>query len=291
MFAAYAAKCKRDWIDPMLNTKDPYFGIDEENVTGLYSAWTEKDKEAWRLKMQHALPKGSRINMRVRFFEDLYGMHSGTPIFLGEGKQGEFNCVAIMVVNGDPRYVPGVNLPHQRPVRIVWQGDPVRIQDFDWVNNRLQPLDTSDRLLTGFEWYVRLTASKVPDSLTLNNGKYGLTHLEWEGAKEEIRNVLIKCAKDQKTIPYSHLTARLTTVKLAPDSPALHQMLGEISVEENEAERGMLSVLVVHKSGDMKPGKGFFELARELGRNVDDINQCWIHELLYVFTYWEKHSQ
>jgi len=35
--------------------------------------------------------------------------------------------------------------------------------------------------------------------------------------------------------------------------------------------RGMLSVIVVHKEGDMQPGPGFFELAGELGRDTSDI--------------------
>lgn len=43
-------------------------------------------------------------------------------------------------------------------------------------------------------------------------------------------------------------------------------MLGEVSVEEEAADRGLLSVLVVHKVGDMQPGPGFFELANELGQ-------------------------
>jgi hypothetical protein len=47
-------------------------------------------------------------------------------------------------------------------------------------------------------------------------------------------------------------------------------MLGEISLE-GAAGRGMLSVIVVHKDGDMQPGPGFFELAEELDRDTSDI--------------------
>ena len=35
-------------------------------------------------------------------------------------------------------------------------------------------------------------------------------------------------------------------------------MLGDISSAEDDAGRGLLTVVVVHKSGDMKPGPGFF---------------------------------
>ena len=36
------------------------------------------------------------------------------------------------------------------------------------------------------------------------------------------------------------------------------------------AGRGMLSVIVVHKVGDMQPGPGFFQLAKKLGRDTSD---------------------
>ena len=50
----------------------------------------------------------------------------------------------------------------------------------------------------------------------------------------------------------------------------------------------MLSVIVVHKSGDMQPGPGFFELAKKLGRNTSDILQCWVSELKKVHAHWSK---
>jgi len=48
----------------------------------------------------------------------------------------------------------------------------------------------------------------------------------------------------------------------------------------------MLSVVVVHKVGDMQPGKGFFTVAKELGRNTSDILACWTAELKTVHRYW-----
>ncbi len=38
----------------------------------------------------------------------------------------------------------------------------------------------------------------------------------------------------------------------------------------------MLTALVVHKSGDYQPGPGFFELARQLGHSVKEIEKFWI---------------
>ena len=105
----------------------------------------------------------------------------------------------------------------------------------------------------------------------------------WNQAKEEIRGILNSVARRRGLISYSDLTARMHTVQLTPDSNALHEMLGEVSVEEDTGSRGMLSVLVVHKVGDQKPGKGFFKLATRLGRDASDSDSCWITELQTVY--------
>jgi len=71
-------------------------------------------------------------------------------------------------------------------------------------------------------------------------------------------------------IPYSELVSRIGTICMEPDSYALAHMLGEVSEEEDAVGRGTLSVIVVHKDGDMQPGPGFFQLAKKLGRNTSD---------------------
>jgi hypothetical protein len=45
-------------------------------------------------------------------------------------------------------------------------------------------------------------------------------------------------------------------------------MLDEISSADAAAKRGMLSAVVVHKTGDLLPGPGFFDLTNRLGRGV-----------------------
>jgi molybdopterin synthase catalytic subunit len=59
-------------------------------------------------------------------------------------------------------------------------------------------------------------------------------------------------------MPYSELVTKIQTIHLEPDSYALAAMLGEISSEEDAAGHGMLTVIVVHKYGDMQPGPVFF---------------------------------
>jgi len=118
--------------------------------------------------------------------------------------------------------------------------------------------------------------------------KYGFKAREWEVAKEEMRQILVERARLRGMIPYSDLVSRIKTIRLEPDSFALAHMLGEISEEEDAASRGMLSVIVVHKDGDMQPGPGFFQLAKKLGRNASDKTTCWVEELHRVHGYWGK---
>lgn len=117
---------------------------------------------------------------------------------------------------------------------------------------------------------------------------YGFTREQWKAAKAEIRQILIERAKLRGMIPYSDLAYQIQSVTLNPEAYALFEMLGEISLEEDKAGRGMLSVIVVHKSGDMQPGPGFFKLAKKLGRDTSDILSCWIAELKKVHAYWSK---
>ncbi|MEE8606754.1 MAG: hypothetical protein V3S55_04050 [Nitrospiraceae bacterium] len=119
------------------------------------------------------------------------------------------------------------------------------------------------------------------------DAKYGFSQSSWENAKSEMREILVETAKAGGTLPYSVVVSRTKTIKLEPNAYALAHMLGEISTEEDEAGRGMLSVVVVHKHGDMKPGPGFFELAKRLGRDTSDITKCWIEELKKVHACWK----
>jgi hypothetical protein len=77
---------------------------------------------------------------------------------------------------------------------------------------------------------------------------------------------MISRAKVRGMIPYSDLVKGVKRITLEPHDPRLFHMLGEISSAEDAVGRGMLTVVVVHKIGDMQPGPGFFELAKQLRR-------------------------
>ena len=115
--------------------------------------------------------------------------------------------------------------------------------------------------------------------------KYGYSLSDWENAKREMRNILIEIAKKQDTIPYSELVKRVQIISLEASSYGLADMLGEISTAEDATGRGMLSVVVVHKEDNL-PGKGFFELAKILGRDVSDKEKFWVDEVKRVYSSW-----
>ena len=104
--------------------------------------------------------------------------------------------------------------------------------------------------------------------------KCGYPVTKWNGAKRQVRAVLIERAKAGDIIPYIELTRNITAIKLEPQSFALRTMQREIAAEENAAGRGMLTAIVVYNPGDMQPGPGFFDLAGRLGKNTTDILRC-----------------
>jgi hypothetical protein len=113
--------------------------------------------------------------------------------------------------------------------------------------------------------------------------KYGYSELQWENGKQEMMGILRRRASQARTIAYGELSSQLTSIRLGPHESAMGAMLGQISKEEDECGRGMLSVIVVHKDGDQQPGKGFYECAVGLGRDVADRERMWIDELNRVY--------
>jgi len=111
----------------------------------------------------------------------------------------------------------------------------------------------------------------------------------WENAKREAREAMIVTARNAKgTMTYNELARQIISLRLEADSLALRELLGEISLAEEMAGRGMLSVVVVHQGGDGLPGHGFFTLAKGLGRDTNDQQECWAVELGKVRAVWRE---
>ncbi|MCE2749302.1 MAG: hypothetical protein LW715_11195 [Rhodobacter sp.] len=118
--------------------------------------------------------------------------------------------------------------------------------------------------------------------------KYGHSAAAWNQAKTEATEVMVRRARVRGMIPYSELVSEIQAIKFHAHDSVFHHMLGEISVEEDAEGRGMLSVIVVHKGGDMQPGPGFFELAQSLGYKTTDVLAFWVAELKKVHGYWSN---
>lgn len=119
--------------------------------------------------------------------------------------------------------------------------------------------------------------------------KFGFTAQGWNATKAEIRSELVARAKVRGQIAYSELVALLKTAQLDAHDVRLFALLGEIATEEEIVGRGLLSVIVVHKTGDGEPGKGFFELAKYFNRVIPNPTIFWATEMKRVHAYWVAH--
>lgn len=81
----------------------------------------------------------------------------------------------------------------------------------------------------------------------------------------------------------SELAERIVTANFLPMSALLHELLTEISKEEDSAGRGMLSAVVVRQDREMN---GFIEVAAQFGRDVSDPERFWDDEIERVCKYW-----
>ena len=120
---------------------------------------------------------------------------------------------------------------------------------------------------------------------------YGYVGPDWEKAKTQATEILINVARRKGRIAYSELAVQINAIQIEAHDPRMFHLLGEISTAEDKAEKGMLTAIVVHKSGDMQPGPGFFELAKSLGKDTSDILVCWINEFNKVHDYWANKSK
>lgn len=118
---------------------------------------------------------------------------------------------------------------------------------------------------------------------------FGFSEAAWNAAKHEAKDSLVARAKLRGMMPYSDLARAIHSISFEPRDVRLFHLLGELSPEEAQAGRGMITSIVVHKTGDMQPGPGFFELAEKLGHDPSDVLKFWISQVNKVHAYWENH--
>lgn len=118
-----------------------------------------------------------------------------------------------------------------------------------------------------------------------NKFDHGFNDQDWQKAKQEALSILQARAKRASPITYSELVGHIVSVNMEPHDTRLAHFLGELSTEEHENGRPLITALVVHKH-DKQPGQGFFELARFLGFPVIDEIQFWTDEIKKLQRYW-----
>ena len=114
------------------------------------------------------------------------------------------------------------------------------------------------------------------------------TDAGWAAGVAEMTGVLQGMAAARRMVTHGDLARAMHTVRLEAHDEAMNHMLLDVSRNEAEAGRGLLSVIVVHKLGDMEPGKGFFGLAKDMGLDTSDQTKCWINETKKVFAHWSN---
>ena len=117
---------------------------------------------------------------------------------------------------------------------------------------------------------------------------HGFSDAEWAVGVAEMTAILQRKASSLSMITYSDLSNQMTAVAIRYHDPAMDDMLLEVSRNEAAQGRGLLSVIVVHKHGDMEPGNGFYGLAQSMGLDVSDRTACWVSELHKVHSYWSR---
>jgi hypothetical protein len=120
-------------------------------------------------------------------------------------------------------------------------------------------------------------------------GPYSFEPIEIDVMTTHLQN----CARNCTPIHYDDAWERVNSygAYYGPQDPRLWHLLGYVSEEEVRAGRAALSAIVTVKSGKgaNRPGAGFFNLEKELGRYVADDETTWMNEINWLFDYWPSH--
>jgi hypothetical protein len=120
-------------------------------------------------------------------------------------------------------------------------------------------------------------------------GRYEYNEIE----VREVREYLQDRARVPTTVHYDDVYAIALQhgTYHGPHDTRLWDLLGLISEGEVAAGRYALSAIVTIKNGDgaNRPGSGFFELEKQLGRYKVDDDTTWSAEINGLFEYWPEH--
>ncbi|WP_433318647.1 hypothetical protein [Micromonospora chersina] len=116
-----------------------------------------------------------------------------------------------------------------------------------------------------------------------HGSQFGLSDEQWSAAKQELRTAVLEAAYERRMTCYSEVAAKVSAVHVDAYSALLNHLLGAILEDEQRGARPLLTAIVTHKSGDLEPGPGFYEMARSLGHTFDDPLSFWATQVQDVF--------
>lgn len=116
-----------------------------------------------------------------------------------------------------------------------------------------------------------------------SNNRFGLDETQWNEAKAELRSAILDAAWDRRMTSYGEIARKVRATDLEPHSPLMNHLLGEIFEDEHAVGKPALTSIVTHKDGDKEPGRGFYEMARQLGERFDEPFVFWSAEVQRVF--------
>jgi len=176
------------------------------------------------------------------------------------------------------------------PRRAYMQQAAVRLsaEGLDWLNIRMEEAFIAHGRFGPTE-FAQLD---WPESPSGANSDSGATTEQASAASNAIYERLKQAAHDNVPVTYGEV-ADLSGLDMsrADHRNQIAQLLGDISQSEHSQGRPMLSVVVVHgQHGDDAgmPGKGFFELAKQLGvqQGQDDMT-FFVQELARAHAAWQ----
>ena len=112
----------------------------------------------------------------------------------------------------------------------------------------------------------------------MNSATFGFTTQDWGQAKLEAVCAIIQAGRRGQTITYSELAKQIPSIAIEPHSYAMNGLLDQVSKEEDAAGRSILTALVVRKE-DGVPAEGFWESARDIGRQWKNKDAMWTAEV------------
>ena len=108
---------------------------------------------------------------------------------------------------------------------------------------------------------------------------------DMRAALDEMRAILIGCAKRRQTITYSELAPMISSMRLHHRAPLFHKMLDIMSREDALEDMPSLATLVVRKDSGI-PGQGYFAISGIEGETINDPETYWRKQFDDLCDYW-----